>query len=434
MQGPLHPSLYDTSDWQNRWWYVNAPAWEGPPPLDSDEVADVMIIGGGFAGLSTAIGLAERGIGAAVLDAAEIGWGSSGRNGGIVGYGSYKRSEDAMVAAFGQSEMDRYHGALRDGIARTRAFAEENGVPVQGEAELILAHSDKALAALQAGRIRASETKTPFAPDPHAPMARLGGIYIGPCFGIQPLMYVQALADRAMELGVKVYPQSEVLRWHRGGGRHRMETAGGSVTADKAVLAANGFMPDNLHPKLAARAVPVISQIGVTRRLTNAERDANPWLDDNPVATTKNLLYYLRLLPEGRLLFGQRDAATGSPTNRAAGRASIRENIAAAFAGMEEIEIDYHWNGPICATRDLKPSVGALPDDPSVFHAFAWHGSGINAAQTAGRLLAEVIATGDQTALPAPLRGLPPKVPLPSWRPLWVRLAIARQQVQDLFN
>ncbi len=434
MRGPLHPSLYDTSDWQNRWWYVSAPDWTGPPPLNTDDTAEVVIIGGGFAGLSTAIGLAERGIQAAVLDAAEIGWGASGRNGGIVGYGSYKRTEDAMISAFGQAEMDRYHGHLRDGIALTRAFATQNNVPVQGEAELILAHSDKALASLRSGRIRASETKTPFAPDPNAPMARLGGIYIGPCFGIQPLQYVRALADHAISLGVKVYPQSEVRRWHREGGKHRMETAQGSVTADKAILAANGFTPDNLHPALAARAVPVISQIGVTRRLTNAERDANPWLGDNPVATTKNLLYYLRLLPEGRLLFGQRDAATGSPANRAKGRASIRGNIAAAFSGLQDIEVDYHWNGPICATRDLKPSVGALPDDPSVFHAFAWHGSGINSAQTAGRLLADVIATGDQSVLPAPLRGLPPKVPLPGLRPLWVRMAIARQQVQDHFN
>ena len=434
MKGPLHASLYDTSDWQNRWWYANAPEWQGPAPLDGDVETDVVIIGGGFAGLSVAIGLAERGIGAAVLDAAEIGWGASGRNGGIVGYGSYKRSEDAMVRAFGQNEMDRYHAELRAGIARTRAFAVANDVPVQGQTELILAHSEKALAALRSGKIRASETKTPFAPDPNAPMARLGGIYIGPCFGIQPLMYVRALADHAQSLGVQVFPQSEVMRWHREDGGHRMETASGSVRAGRAVLAANAFMPDNLHPDLAARAVPVISQIGVTRRLSNAERAANPWLGDDPVATTKNLLYYLRLLPEGRLLFGQRDAATGSPNNRAAGRRSIRDNIAAAFAGMEDIEIDYHWNGPICATRDLKPSVGALPDDPTVFHAFAWHGSGINSAQTAGRLLAEVIATGDKNALPAPLRGLPPKVPLPSWRPLWVRLAITRQQIQDKFN
>ena len=434
MKGPLHRTLYDTSDWQNRWWYVNAPGWTGPAPLEGDDEADVVIVGGGYAGLSTAIGLAERGIRAAVLDAAEIGWGASGRNGGIVGYGSYKRPEAAMVRDYGQAEMDRYHAALTEGIERTRAFCEANAIPVQGETEIVLAHSPKALADLLAARTRASAIRRPFAPLPEAPMARHGGIHIGPCFELQPLMYVRALADHAVRLGVRVYPRSEVLRWHREGVAHRMETTRGSVRAPKAVLAGNGFMPDNLHPALAARAVPVISQIGVTRPLTEEERARNPWLGDDPVATTKNLLYYIRLLPEGRLMFGQRDAATGSPANRAAGRRSIQRNIAAAFNGLDDIEIDYHWNGPICATRALKPSVGALPDDPTVFHAFAWHGSGVNAAQTAGRLLAKMIATGDETVLPAPLRGLPPKVPLPGLRPLWVWLAILRQQIEDRFN
>lgn len=434
MQGPLHSSIYDTSDWQDRWWVANAPEWRAPPAQEDDINTDVAIVGGGFAGLSTAIGLAAHGIQATVLDAAPIGWGASGRNGGIVGFGSYKLSEAKMQRLFGADEMARYHDALADGVEQVRAFAEANDVPMQGETELILAHSERSLADLKAARSRAAATRLPFGPGAIAPMARLGGVRIGPCFGIQPLIYVRALAAHAAAMGSAVHPESEVTSWRKEGRRHLLETARGTVRADRLVMACNGFMLDNLHPALAGRAVPVISQIGVTRPLTDDERAQNPWLGDDPVATTKNLLYYIRLLPEGRLLFGQRDRQRGSPRDRAAGRRSILKNIRAAFAGLDDIEVDYHWNGPICATRAMRPAVGPIADDPSVFHAFGWHGSGINAAQTAGRLLAEAIATGSSDTLPAPIRGLPPRVPLPGLRPLYVKGAILRQMVEDQFN
>ena len=68
MKGPLDPSMYDTGRWPDSWWRASAPAWEEPAPLDGDAEAEVAVIGGGYAGLACAIRLAERGIGAAVLD------------------------------------------------------------------------------------------------------------------------------------------------------------------------------------------------------------------------------------------------------------------------------------------------------------------------------------------------------------------------------
>src|SRR5690606_12472138 len=89
MRGPLDSAMYDTRRWPESWWLASAPAWAEPAPLDGEAEAEVAIIGGGYAGLACAIRLAERGIGAVVLDAGPIGWGASGRNGGMAGLASH---------------------------------------------------------------------------------------------------------------------------------------------------------------------------------------------------------------------------------------------------------------------------------------------------------------------------------------------------------
>ena len=133
--------MYDTGRWPDSWWRASAPAWEGPAPLDGDAEAEVAIIGGGYAGLACAIRLAECGIGALVLDAGPVGWGASGRNGGMVGLGSHKLSMAALVRRHGAAEVDRYRASQVEGNARLRAFCETRGVPVQGRGEMLLAHS-----------------------------------------------------------------------------------------------------------------------------------------------------------------------------------------------------------------------------------------------------------------------------------------------------
>ncbi|MEM7189797.1 MAG: FAD-binding oxidoreductase [Pseudomonadota bacterium] len=433
MKGPLHPRMYDTATWPDSWWRASAPAWQGPAPLDGDLDTDVAVIGGGYAGLSTATGLAKAGIGAVVLDAAEIGWGASGRNGGMVGYGGYKASVRTMRRRYGEDECARFQAALRGGIDWVREFCEAEGMPVQGVAEDIYAHSPQAYVALTKGH-KSDTEQTLIPPSDSGDMAKHGGIRIAPSFGIHPLRLVRTLADRAVDAGVRVCPQSEVTAWHREGGRHRLVTPKGTVTADRVVIATNGFAPDGLHPDVDGRAVPVISNIGVTRVLTEEEQDRHPWLGDDPVADTRNLLVYLRLLPEGRLLLGARGDLTGAPKSSAAMRNQLTWRIAECFPGWAGIPLDYFWNGPICATASYTPSVGALPNDPTVFTCFGWHGSGVNAANLAGRLLAEVIAGALEDTIPAPMRGLPRRLPLPGLRPLYVGMALVQQRIQDFLS
>jgi glycine/D-amino acid oxidase-like deaminating enzyme len=164
----------------------------------------------------------------------------------------------------------------------------------------------------------------------------------------------------------------------------------------------------------------VISNIGVTRVLTAEERASIDWLGDRVGADSRNLLSYFRLLPDGRFLLGMRGDIHGSPAGAARMRAAVEARIARQFPGLANAEITHFWRGPVCVAASLKPSVGLLHDDPSIGHAFGWHGSGITGAQVGGRLLAEVIAGDPETHIPAPYRGLTPKLPFPGLRPYYV--------------
>lgn len=423
--------MYDTARSPDTWWRASAPGWSDPAPLKRDADVEVAIIGGGYAGLACAIRLAERGVGALVLDAAPIGWGASGRNGGMAGLASHKLPMPALLRRHGEREVSRYRASQVEGLERLRAFCTERGLPVQGRGELVLAHSEKAFRALKARKPSDGIGYQVVEPAPTGDMRRFGGVLMTPYFGVQPLRLVRALADHATGLGQRVHPCSEVTEWRREGGRHRLITPRGSVRAAKVVLATNGFTPDGLHPGFDGRAVPVISNIGVTRVLTPEERARHPWLGDDPCADTKNLLVYLRMLPEGRLLFGMRGDLTGSETGARTMRARLERRIAEQFPGWAGVPLDHFWRGPICATASYTPAVGRLEDDATVFHAFGWHGSGVNGAQVGGRLLADVIAGDPLESIPGPWRGKAPALPLPGLRPLYVALALTQQRIQD---
>ena len=143
MNGPLDSLIYDTSHPVDTWWRASAPSWDEPAPLTTDTTTEIAIIGGGYTGLACAIRLAELGLGSTVLDAGEIGWGASGRNGGMVGLRSDKLSANALIRRYGEDEFARYTRAAVEGNHRLRAFCMAAGLAdaVQGDGEIELAHS-----------------------------------------------------------------------------------------------------------------------------------------------------------------------------------------------------------------------------------------------------------------------------------------------------
>ncbi len=434
MKGPLHPSAYDTATHQQSWWEASAGPAPARAPLDRDLTADVAVIGGGYCGLWAAATLAARGATVAVLEAGEIGWGSSGRNGGIVGFGGDKLSPGKMVRRHGAEEVRRYHAEMVRGVHFLKAFCHAHGLSdwVQDGGELVLAHSARAAKALAAEDWPDGMEVTPVAPSGRDDIAQHGGVRWGDPFGIHPLRLVRAIADHAEAEGAKVFPRSEVIGWDRAQGRHLLTTAGGTVNAAKVLAATNAFAPEGLHDVTTGRAVPVISNIGVTRPLTEEERARHPWLGpDMTGSDTAHLLVYFRLLPDGRFLFGMRGDSFQSPGGEARMRKALRERLDRAFPGWKDAEITHFWRGPVCMTASFTPSVGVLPQDGTVAHAFGWHGSGINLGGLAGRMIGNVLAGDPVETIPAPMRGLAPRLPFPWLRPRYVGMMRGVYAVMD---
>lgn len=437
MRGPYHPDLYDAARWPESWWRASAPP---PPPraaLEGAATAEVAIIGAGYAGLACAAQLAARGVDVAALDAGEIGWGASGRNGGIVGLSSDKLGAEALAAQFGEDETRRYVESQVEGARRLRAFCDAEGVETQGDAEAYVAHTPAVFERLAHWRearwgVEASLlSREAYAERGYAGPEQHGALIVRPGFGLHPMQLVQACARAAERAGARLFPRSEVVAWRREGATHVLETAQGAVRAGKVVLATNGFTPDGLHPAFEGRAMPVLSMIGVTRQINQAEMAAHGWREEAPLCTTRRMLYYFRMLPQRRLLFGMRGDLDGSAASAPRYAAHLRAHMARMLPEWGGVELEHFWRGPVCMTRAYRPAVGRLPEDPTVFHAFGWHGSGVNGANVAGRLLAGVIAGEPETAIPAPYRGLPPRIPLPGMRKLWLGGMLALYRARD---
>ena len=183
-------------------------------------------------------------------------------------------------------------------------------------------------------------------------------------FGLNPLRYVRGLAAAAVRRGAAVHAGTPVTAWQRTGDRHRLTTPGGTVTAERVLVATNGYTPEGLDPALLrGRVLPALSSIVVTRPLTPAEQAAQGWTRPALVADSRNLLFYIRLLRDGRLLFGARGGVDASPDAFARRCAWMERRLGEKFPAWRGVTIEHAWWGLVCLARDLLPHLGWL--DPS---------------------------------------------------------------------
>ena len=438
----FHPALYDWSKPVDSFWETQRASFDrvGAPTLRSDETAEVAIIGGGYCGLSAGYHLARAGVDVRVLEAGAIGWGASGRNGGFCSVGASFLGAAELKDLCGADETVAFYRALVDAVRLVESVARDEAIDLrrQGDGVWTFAHKPSRVAELEAhadvlGRIgvEAHIVDAPsFARDGFACTEQFGALRETVGFGLNPLAYCLGLARAAAGRGAKLHAMSRVSEWRREGDAHRLVTAGGSVRAKRVIVAANGWLPEDLHPAFAARVLPVLSNIVTTRPLTSDELQAQAWITEAPASNTRAHLAYLRMLPGNRLLFGGRGDTTGSPGGGAAMRALLTKRFGALFPAFAGAETTHSWRGFIGVTRRLTPAVGELPDDPSVSFAFGCHGNGVAFMTWAGRELARrITATAD--VLPTPIRGLPPRFPLPALRLWQLRAMLARAWVED---
>ncbi|WP_439575158.1 NAD(P)/FAD-dependent oxidoreductase [Phreatobacter sp.] len=412
-----------------------ATAQDGPvlSSLSGEVAADVVVIGAGFTGLSTAIHLREVGVSVIVLEAAEPGWGASGRNNGQVIPTLAGHDPSAMTARHGEAG-ERFNAVLRDSAQYLFDIVRRFDIPAEAEQAgwVQPVHSP--------GRFKVAEKRVREWSGLGAPvelldreaMARMlgsqawfGGFWNRTGGHINPLALARGLAHVATGLGATIHARSPVTGFVREGGGWVARTAAGSVKAKALVLATNAytgeFAPD-LAPDIAREVIPILSWQMATRPISdNVAKTIIP--DRQAMSDTHRELYFARWDARNRLVTGGAAVVPGQ------GGANIRRQVAARLQALwpqiGEVEFDYVWSGYVGMTPDnlLKPQVPGFPR----FHrlgpdGYAWAGCN-------GRAVALSISIGRELAkltqgVPEKELGLPFSEPTPQpLQPLIRRIA-----------
>lgn len=448
------PSLYQYSEAQPSWWEASVGERRvDAPPLENSESCEVAIIGGGYTGLSAAYHLAkEYNVDVRVLEAGHIGWGASGRNGGFCCMGGTQLGIGTLIKKYGLEEARKYYQAQVEAVDLVRQIGIEEDIDfeAQGDAELVVAEKpahykelEKECATfndklgLECSMIEQDEFRETGYDAPH----QHGALAIKPGFGLNPLKYCMGLGDAALRAGAKLHANSEVTIWEKNRNQHRLRTAnGGELTASNVIVACNGFMPEHLHRELQGRALPLQSQIIVTRPLTDDEVATYNWKTQSPAINSRNVYCYFRLLPDNRFLIGSRGDFKGTPEGAEVSAERLRLLMVELWPEWQNIPIEYTWRGFVCFTSKLRPAIGRFPSDPSVYFGFGYHGNGVNNATWTGRELARWHAGGNDKVSPHPfhlsrvVHGMTPRIPLPALRQFYTRVGVGWHRFKDMID
>lgn len=439
--------MYDAKQPVGSFWEDEAPplvAGVDQGPLANDIECDVAIIGGGYTGLSAAYHLArDSNIDVCVLEAGPLGWGASGRNGGFCTLPPMGLSYGQLISRYGIDEARKFISSQVEAVDLVAGIARDNDIDIQsqGQGTLHVAHAPdrfdelKEEAEYLGGKFGLSVSllsREEMAETHYDSTEQFGALLNRTGFGLQPMRFARGLAAAAARSGARLFGHSEVLRWERTGEGHRLITAGGSLRAKRIIVATNGFTRPIASANLAHRLIPVLSNIIVTRPMNIDELMAQNWRTDYPCSNTRNLLFYYRMLPDRRFLFGARGDLTGRPEDGAKMRSVMERRLGEVFPHWKDIPTTHYWRGFVCMNARLTPAIGQMPDDESVYFGLAYHGDGVSAAPWAGWTLARLLG-GKMSLrdLPAPFKGMPPRIPLPSLRRWYLRAALAFYHLQD---
>jgi glycine/D-amino acid oxidase-like deaminating enzyme len=369
--------------------------------LAGDITARVCIVGAGFAGLATALGLLERGTdGVVVLDAEQVGFGASGRNGGFV-FGGYSLDCADLLAQLGPQQARAAYALTRDALRLIRARIARHAIAcdaVEGGALLANWFDDETIL-LRQQALMAEHFGVEWGLidkpglDAMVRSDRYFGALLEPDgFHFHPLKYALGEAAAIESLGGQVFEHSAVVGIERHAQGLRVHTRNGSVHAEHVVIAAGGYL-SGLVPQLERAMLPIATYVMVTEPLGDGLLQ---WLPSRAaIYDTRFAFDYYRALPDTRLLWGGRIAVLDrSPADIAR---FLKRDMVKVFPALHEAKVEFAWGGMMSYARHKMPQIGRLPDN-GPWYGLGFGGHGVAPTTVAGELLAEAIAHG--TPLP----------------------------------
>lgn len=369
------------------------------PRLEGATDCDVAVVGGGLAGLSAALEIRQRGLSVVLLEARDMGFGASGRNGGQAIHG-LACDQSTIEAQLGLEEARRVWDMSIEALDLLRERIATHQIDCDWQdGYLGLATSARKGAELQAW---ADRTETVYG----YPLQRVAhgdirhwiaspryhsGIHDPRSGHLHPLKFTLGLARAASQAGVRIHEHSAVTSLQPGP-QVLLRTQHGQVRARQVLLAGNVYLQD-LVPSLAPRIMPVGTYIACSEVLP---KDVVHSLIPSRAAVcdTNFVLDYFRTTPDHRLLYGGRVSySTMTPANLAR---SMRERMVRTFPQLGHVKVDYAWGGFVDISMNRAPDFGRLPASggapQNVYYLQGFSGHGLSITGLAGRVVAEAMA------------------------------------------
>ncbi|MRH41714.1 FAD-dependent oxidoreductase [Aquibacillus halophilus] len=394
-------------------WEATANQRRERPTLEGDQQCDVVIIGGGYSGLSTSYFLQQKDVKTIVLEKDLVGSGASGRNGGELLTG-YMDSASSLIKKKGIDVARRMYQLSLDSIDLIETIIESNDIDcaftrkgslkaayrasdidgMKREQEVLEREFNHKVKIVEPSEMQ-TELKTTF---------YHGGRIDEKCGHFHPLNYALGLADAVENFGGVIYENSEALRIERdANNKVIVKTTSGRVFADEIVIVTNGYSGD-LNKRIKRTIVPVESIMIATEPMPE-ELMKDLIKNNRAVSDSKNLLYYFRRTADNRMAFG----GSGRSTNKRDQLLlfnQLQSGMTTVFPDLREAKVEYQWSGKVGITKEKLPYMGRLEDGTYFAYGYAGHGAALSTIM--GQAIARKIVAEDDVANPLEVKRIRP--------------------------
>ncbi|MCY1665468.1 NAD(P)/FAD-dependent oxidoreductase [Rhizobium sp. SL86] len=386
-------------------WEKTAPPAPSSEPLSGDASCEIVIIGGGYTGLSAALHLAEAGRSVILLEAKAIGFGGAGRNVGLINAGMWVMPDD-LPGELGAVHGERLLTLLGNGPQVVMQLIDRHGIDCEltRTGTLHCAVGDKGLAEIEERarqwQKRGADVEVLDATETERRIgtrAYRGALLDRRAGTLQPLAYARGLAHAAVKAGARIYTETPAIAWQQRQGRHVISTGAGSVTADWVIVATDAYSTGPFETVRTEQVHLPYFNLATTPLSDNLRRSILPAREG--CWDTKEILSSFRMDDEGRLVFGSVGALRGPGT--AIHKGWARRALRKIFPQLGDITFEAEWYGQIGMTDNALPRFHRFADRVVGFSGY--NGRGIAPGTVFGKVLAaHVMGEAAEADLPLP--------------------------------